>query len=108
MSYGHTSRPLIVLTESSLILTSNLTGWVRTWGVGLPLATGAGVGEGGTLPTAALLLIGTLETRGGAGEAVRLVHRMGAVWNIEYRSFTLAYLFHRKEQSSCPSSYQGL
>ena len=55
----------------------------------MPLASscgggGAGEGEGGTLPTAALLRIGTLETRGDAGETIRgLGCSRGASWHFK-------------------------
>ena len=56
----------VVFTKA--LLAADATGWVGTGGASLPLAGscgggGAGEGEGGTLPTAALLRIGTLETR---------------------------------------------
>jgi len=76
-SLSCTCCPGIVHTKT--LLTADATGWVSTGGASLPLAGscgggGAGEGEGGTLPTAALLLpIGTLETRGGAGETFRVL-----------------------------------
>ena len=88
-SYGCICRPTVVGTKVSQLLTTNTTGWVSTGWVGLPLAGscgvgGAGEGEGGTLPTATLLGIGTLETGGGAGETREVPGRsggqQGTVW----------------------------
>ena len=66
-----------------------VTGWVFTGRASLPLAGscgggGAGESEGGTLSTAALIRIGTLETRRGAGETRGGLGRSrGAAWHVE-------------------------
>ena len=67
-SCGSICCSTVVYTKT--LLAADATGWVGTGGASLPLAGscggGAGEGEGGTLPTAALLLIGTLLSVGGA------------------------------------------
>ena len=102
----------VVYTKT--LLAADSTGWVGTGGASLPLAGscgggGAGEGEGGTLPTAALLRIGTLLTRGGARETrAGLGCSRWTAWHIEYDGFIQAYLFHIRIQDNNHILSQGL